>query len=840
MQTAVARHDTLVRGAIDSNGGYVFKALGDAFCAAFTRAEDALLAAVAGQRSLAAESWTPLPSIRVRMALHTGAAELRGGDYFGRTLNRIARLLSIGHGGQILVSSASAELLQDHLPTGARLRDMGARRLKDLERPEQVFQLVVHDLPSEFPELRSIEVIPNNLPVQLTSFVGRDRELQELRGLVAAGRLVTLVGSGGAGKTRLSLQLAAEMIDMRSDGVFFVDFAGLTDASLIPETIAHVVGARLTAGESAITTLTGHLSRRRLLIILDNCEHLVAACAAAAETLLRGAPDLTLISTSREALGVAGETVFRVPPLALPAGDTRAALTASESARLFADRAAAVSPGFQITDDNAGAIAEICRRLDGIPLAIELAAARTPALSPREIAERLDDRFRLLRSGPRTALPRQQTLLALVAWSHDLLDHDERTLFRRLAVFAVCTLDAAEAVCGESEPSDAESGDTLSSLAGLVAKSLVVADVGATTRYRMLETIRAYARERLAESGEETAMRDRHLQWYRALCVRAEPEFVGPHQALWFDRISAEHDNVRAALTWGLERAPREMLEMAKALNWFWQARGHATEGRAWLDAGLVRPENADSDALRQAGLYGAGSLAWLVGDYASARRQLSESAEIARAIGDRRALAVALTILGHSMVFAGDFAEARPVLLESVSIAREVSDQFVLARSLGTLADAARLEGNEDETVAVAGEALATFERVGMKEGIAFNLFYQSEGLRRRDPARARAQLVRAVELFDSIEHYYGSYVALLALISLAPPASESAARVLGALEPLRERASVRDTASEKRLSERTESVRAALGPDVAETLTVEGRSLSREAILSLARTLV
>lgn len=841
MQAAISRHDALVRGAVEAHGGHIFKALGDAFCAAFSTPQQALLAAVAAQQALFAEPWRRPGTIRARIALHTGVAELRGSDYFGKPLNRVARLLGIGYGGQILLSSATAELLQDHLPTGTGLHDLGTWRLKDLERPEQVFQLDVQGLPTEFPELRSVELAPNNLPVQLTSFVGRERELADLHRLVATGHVVTLTGSGGAGKTRLSIQLAAEAIDTFPDGAFFVDLAGLADASLVPQAIAQVVGMREEAGTRMTTTLARQLSGKRMLVILDNCEHLVTACAEAVEALLRGAPTLTLIATSREALGIAGETVFRVPSLALPAADTRVALAESESARLFVERAGVVTPGFQVTEDNAAAIAEICRRLDGIPLAIELAAARTPVLSPQEIARRLDDRFRLLTSGRRTALPRQQTLGALIAWSYDLLGSEERLLFRRLAVFAGgFTLEASEAVCAaDPRAGRLEAPDILNSLAGLVAKSLVIAEEGATTRYRLLETIRAYGRQHLADSGEEVALRDRHLAWCLELCRRAEPELIGAHQREWFNRLSAEHDNVRAALAWGLEHAPREMLEMAKSLYWFWQARGHATEGRAWLDTGLARPEASEADALRQGGLLGAGSLAWLLGDHAAARRQLAESAEIAARIGDRRGRAIALTILGHSMVFAEDFVGARAVLEESVAIAREVGDPFVLARSLGTLADAARHEGNDDEAVRVAGEAISMFERAGMDEGIAFNLYYQSEGLRRRDPARARAQLVRAIELFDKIDLPYGLYVALLLLVDLARPAPESAARLLGALELLRERGGIRDTIADRQMSERVGAARDALGPDRFATLVAEGRSLARAAVLSLAQKL-
>jgi predicted ATPase len=588
-----------------------------------------------------------------------------------------------------------------------------------------------------------------------------------------------------------------------------------------------------------IATLAQRLAGKRMLLILDNCEHLLAACAEAADALLRDVSTLEVLVTSREALGIDGEMVFRVPSLALPQVDSVTDVALSESARLFLDRAAAVTPGFEVTEENAAAIAEICRRLDGIPLAIELAAARTPVLSPPEIARRLDDRFRLLTSGSRTALPRQQTLSALIAWSHDLLGPEERVLFRRLAVFAGgLTLRACEAVCGGEGPAGhLAEADILDALSGLVAKSLVTAEKGATTRYRMLETTRAYAREELAASGEEGQVRDRHLARCLDLSRQAEPELVGAHQREWFDLLSAEHDNVRGALAWGLEHSPHAMLELAKSLYWFWQARGHATEGRAWLDAGLTRLEASVADDLRQDALLGAGSLAWVLGDDASARRQLGESADIAAQRGDRRGRAIALAILGHSMVDAADFIAARSVLEESVALARETGDPFALARALGTMADLARHEGKDDEATRTADEAIAVFEQVGMDEGIAFNLYYGSAALRRRDPEAALARLLRAIDLFDKLDLPHGLYLTLLLLIDMTRPAAESAARLLGALDVLHERTGFRITAEDRRFAERIRAEAVdVLGPERVAALAAEGRTLSRSSVLSLA----
>lgn len=579
MQAALARHDSLLRNIIAAHGGHVFKTTGDGLHAAFAHASDSVAASLACQQAVVRETWTGLPRpLTVRMGLHTGEAELREGDYFGSTMNRAARMLSIAGGGQTLLSSATAELVRDQLPPGAALHPLGEHRLKDLIRPEHIFQLNAPGLPAAFPPLRSLNTLPNNLPVQLTTFIGREHQMAEAKRLLATTRLLTLTGPGGTGKTRLSLQMAADVLDAFPDGVWLVELAPLSDAALVPQTVASTWSVREQPGRPLLETLSDYLRAKSLLLILDNCEHLIDACAQLAETLLRACPHLKLLPSSREALGVAGETAYRVPSLSLPDPHqplSVESLSRYEAAQLFVDRARAVQPHFSLTAHNLSAVAQICQRLDGIPLALELAAARVKLFAVEQIALRLDDRFRLLTGGSRTALPRQQTLRALIDWSYDLLPVAERGALARLSVFAGgWTFGAAEAVIGP---------EALDLLSHLVDKSLVVVDELAEapeTRYRLLETIRQYARDKLLESGEAPMVRDRHLRHYLLVAEVAEPKLEGPEMLPALNQLEAELDNIRAALEWTLDRSPQAAVQLAARLTFFWQRRGHVPEGR--------------------------------------------------------------------------------------------------------------------------------------------------------------------------------------------------------------------------------------------------------------------
>jgi predicted ATPase/class 3 adenylate cyclase len=539
MSAALARHDALLRDAIEAHEGYVFKVMGDSFCAAFATAPSALAAALCGQRSLLAEDFSSVDGIRVRMAVHSGPAEERNGDYLGPAVNRVARLLSIGHGGQVLVSAAAAELLDETTPPGSSLRDLGAHRLKDLTRSERVYQLVAPDLIDTFPALRSFEHLPNNLPLQLTSFVGRDEQLAELKTLTRQHRLVTLVGTGGAGKTRCAIQAGAELLEEFSDGVWLVELAPISDSSLIATAIAQALKVREEPNRPLLDTLLAHLERRQMLLIVDNCEHLIDEARNVIAAILRGAPRVRVLATSRESLNVGGERALQLP-----------SLSASDSVTLFADRARAADSRFELSETNAPFVSEIAERLDGIPLAIELAAARVKVLSPQQLAQKLDERLRILTGGDRSALPRHRTMRALIDWSYDLLDERERALFRRLAIFAGgWTLQSATEICsGDGIDDEWEMLDALSSL---VDKSLVIVDaVGEDRRYRMLNSIREYARERLGEAGEIERIAEKHARFYAEFVHGLEPLVEALEDVEWRQTLAVELDNIRGAVEW--------------------------------------------------------------------------------------------------------------------------------------------------------------------------------------------------------------------------------------------------------------------------------------------------
>jgi predicted ATPase/class 3 adenylate cyclase/uncharacterized protein HemY len=731
MNEALARHHALLQHAVDSHNGYVFQIVGDAFCAAFRTAVDGVSAAVAAQHALARESWEETGPLRVRMALHTGSVDIqvgayRSGEYAsGLTLSRTSRLLSAGHGGQILLSHATQQLVRDDLPPHIGVRDLGERRLRDLVRAEHVFQVVDPVLPSEFPPLKTLDVVPNNLPIQVTSFVGREREIREVTALLGDTRLLTLLGPGGTGKTRLSLQVAANQLESFADGFWFVELAPLYDPALVPQAVASALSVREEAGRPLLSTLTEYLRARSVLLILDNCEHLVDACARLADGLLRTCPRVTVLASSREALGTPGEVTYRVPSLSLP--DPRhlpsvERLTDFEGVRLLVERASSVKPGFRLTDANAAAAVQICQRLDGIPLAIELAAARTKSLSLGEIAAHLDERFRLLTAGSRTVLPRHQTLRGLIDWSYELLAEPERALLRRLAVFAGSwNLAAAEAV----------DADALDLLARLVDKSLVVADEeDGETRYGLLETIRQYGLEKLREAGEESVVRDRHRDFYLALAEGAAPYLQGPEQATWLRQLETGHDNLRAALRWCLDRGNIETtFRFAAALDVFWDTHGHITEGRQWLDQMLPRagelpvPPTAGSRLAHPAALDAAARMSLRQSDFARARELYLESLELWRAVGDRRAVAEVLNNLGDLLRQLGDRRQGKAMIEESLLLFRQVADNRGIAHALSNLADILLAEGDQQQAKRLFEESLPLFRATSDRRGLSHGL---------------------------------------------------------------------------------------------------------------------
>jgi predicted ATPase len=545
MQRALARHDEIVRGEITSHEGVVVKTTGDGAHAVFADASDAIDAAIAAQLALAAEAWSLPEPLRVRMGIHSGPAELRDGDYYGTSVNRAARIMSVAHGGQIVVSAATSELVRD---TPVELIDLGEHRLRDLGLPERMFQVVGEGLGREFGPVRSLESYSTNLPAQRTSFVGRTAELAAVRDALADTRLVTLTGVGGVGKTRLAVQTAAELLPSFRDGVWLVDLVPVRDPDQVASTLAGILDVSAAPGRSVTEQLVGVVSRKRVLVVLDNCEHLLDGVAELVDALLDGCPELVILATSREGLGVAGERIFAVRSLAVPSDDTDVEAVANAAAvQLFVDRAQAVASGFSLSAENVPAVVEVCQRLDGIPLAIELAAARVPVLSPAQIAQRLDQRFRLLAGAERGAVDRHATLRATIDWSFDLLTDKEQRLLARLSMFAGgCTLDAAEQVCAGGP---IEEYDVLDGLSALVARSLaVVDDTDANEhRFRLLETIRQYAEERL-DPDEREQLRDRHARCYAEFRAAALAGVRGPEPGVWLERLDVELENVKSAM----------------------------------------------------------------------------------------------------------------------------------------------------------------------------------------------------------------------------------------------------------------------------------------------------
>ena len=772
MRTALARHDALLRQAISENDGHVFKTGGDAFFAAFARPDQALAAVLQAQSALHTEPWPDDAPIQVRAALHVGAAQERDGDYFGAALNRVARLLNAAHGGQTLVSETLASLLPDALGEGAALGSLGRHRLKDLAQPQEVFQLTHPRLPAEFPPLRSLESFTHNLPSQLSSFVGRTQEMQDARRRLGETRLLTLTGTGGAGKTRLALQVAAEAIEDYPDGVWLVDLAPLMDPALLPQAVAAVLGIGEQGSDRALAaTLTDALRLKSVLLVWDNCEHLIDACARLAEALLRACPGLRLLATSREALEISGEAVLPIPTLSLPPARPTGgravppeALADCDSVRLFVDRAEAAQPAFRLSDGNIAAVAQVCTRLDGIPLALELAAALVRVLTPEQIAARLDDRFRLLRGGSRTALPRQQTLRALIDWSYDLLPPPEQALLRRLSVFAGgWPLEAAEVVCAGAE---VEEWEVLDLLSRLVAKSLVVVEPpeGGHVRYRLFETLRSYARERLEETGEADALAGRHRDWFLAFAEEAGSNLSGPEQASWLDRLERDHDNLRAALTFSHDDAGgvEAGLRLSGALWKFWWMRGYFSEGRGFLGRALARSDGEET-MVRAKALSGAGILAQAQGDYAvaiphyhqclsvyrtlgadadigamlnnlgnvaseqeewgDARGYYEQGLKIYRALDNQERIAILLMNTGIVANYQRQYAEARSLYEESLTILRKRKDLGPLSSVLLSLGDLACHRKDYTSARAYLFEGLLIAEEIGEKEFIALIL---------------------------------------------------------------------------------------------------------------------
>src|SRR5215204_3635577 len=683
MHAAVDRHLSLVRTEIDANGGVLFKVVGDAVQAAFPTAPAALAAALDAQRALLAEDWGALGPLRVRMALHAGEAEPDArGDYLAAPLNRLSRLLAAGHGGQILLTQAVQQLARGALPPGVELRDLGDHRLRDLLEPEHVYQLLHPDLPVDFPPLASLDTRPNNLPRQPTLFVGREQEIGEILALLRRDDvpLLTLTGPGGTGKTRLALQAAAELLDDVPDGVFFVPLAPLADLALMPAAIAAALGIREAGGRPLSERVRDVLADQQLLLLLDNVEHLVEAAPHGGE-LLEAAPTLKVLATNRMPLHRRAEHEYPVRPLGLPSRKSLPVaelVSQSEAVRLFIARAQAVNPDFAVDNDNASAVAEICHRLDGLPLAIELAASRVRILPPQAMLARLEKRLPFLTGGARDAPQRHRTLRDTIAWSHDLLDEEDRLLFRRLAVFAGgATVEAAETVANPDGQADVFGGHER-----LVEHSLLrqTAEPDSEPRFAMLETVREFGLDELARAGEADPTFARLAAHMLALFCEGEVQLHAPQQVPWLRRLEAEYDNLRTALEWSIAAGDAETsLRLAGSGDLFWYLTGRWSEGREWLRRALARQADASAEA-RAAALIALGRLAHFQGDDDQAAPTFEEALALARDADDQRRIGLALAFLGMVAEDTGNYTQAASRLTEALQLAREGGDGVLVS----------------------------------------------------------------------------------------------------------------------------------------------------------------
>ncbi len=774
LPAALEKHHSILQEAIESNNGFVFEIVGDAFCCAFENADDAVRASVDAQINLANENWEDV-KIRIRIGIHSGNAEWNGKTYMGYiVLARTARVMSAAYGEQILISNDAYELCFPKLPVRPAdggfgkekgenkisFRDLGVRRLKDVIEPIRLFQIVSKQLREEFPPLKTLDARPNNLPVQLSGFIGRADEIKHAKELLKNNRLLTLTGAGGLGKTRFSLQVASDLIDDFANGVWFVELAAVSDPVFLPITIINDLRLKEEQKKTPEETLADHLKDKEILIILDNCEQIIESCAKLTENLLLTCPKLKVIATSREALNCIGEQTYRIPPLTLPDPDhkyTPEQLTQYESVRLFIERALAVNPNFRVTNENSTALAEVCLRLDGIPLAVELAATRTKILSVEKIYERLDDRFNLLTGGKRTALPRQQTLRALIDWSYDLLSENEKILWSRLSVFSGgWTLEAAEKVCSDETISK---NDILELLSQLAEKSVIIYDE-TKDRYRILESLKQYGIEKLP-AGNEIFIK--HLNYFLELSEKAKPELLGENTKFWMRVIEADHSNFISAIEWSVrnENSEKGIITVA-ALGRFWNITGQYSTGIRLIEiilesAGslnksskvnvlnwigsfkssqgdyeqakkyyeeilIIRKETGDKSGIAGS-IHNLGNVALSQGDYEKAKKYYEESMAIYKEIGDKKGIATPILSLGNISLNQGDYEKAKMYYEESLAIKKEIGNKDGIARSINNLGNLAYYQGDYEQAKKYYKESLHICNEIGNKNGIAASI---------------------------------------------------------------------------------------------------------------------
>jgi predicted ATPase/class 3 adenylate cyclase len=841
MQSAFSRHESIMRNAMHNHGGFIYKMIGDAFQIAFSTAREAIEAALMAQLSLQSEEWGEIGPIEVRMALHTGVVEERGEDYIGPILNRVARMMSAGHGGQVLLSQATYELLRDDLPDDVSIQNLGEHRLKDLSRFEQIYQVISPGLRQEFPHLTTLNTHPNNLPSQLTSFIGREREIEEIEQLLKKSRLLTLLGPGGAGKTRLAIQVAANVLHHFEQGIFFVDLAPISDPQFVSRTIAETLNIRETASQPVVQSIKNYLGEKNLLFILDNFEQIVETAPLVAD-LLSSAPKLKVILTSRQPLMISGEQEYLVPPMGVPVLDHRESIKAIsqyEAVELFINRAESVRPDFEITSGNASAIAEVCARLDGLPLAIELAAARIRSLSPSQLLDRLQTRFAELSGGMRDLPPRQQTLLATIDWSYDLLEEGEKELFARLSVFqGGRTLEAAEAVCGPDSSINIFDG-----LDSLTRQSLLYMDQGLDNepRFMMLETIHEYARQKLIESDQVEQIKGQHADYYLALVERAEPEMRGKKQAYWSAKLRSEHDNLRTALSWSFSEGDFVVgIRLAGGLRDYWYYQGLFGEGWKWTETALEGVDQAPIAV--QAKLYNTAShLLFYLGDHQRGEEWALKALSLYRDLGDERNLAWAYILLGsHQMEHPDRTNEGILLSEKGLALFRKNNDRPGIDQALTVIGELARMQGDYDRAGKVYQEALVINCELGDKYRESINLLNLAYVSHHRKDYQQEEELIKQALMLSG--EFKTKYFTILYLDALASPIGatgepERAATILGASQAFLDDMGIeRQTADQHEIDRVLASLHKQLDESSFEAAWTQGRAMSLEQAIAFA----
>ncbi len=839
---ALETHSRIIESRVGAADGVVVNTEGDAFFCAFSNAADAVGAAVGIQRDFADYAWPPDGQFRVRMGIHTGDGTLGGRDYVGVDVHRAARISAAGYGGQILVSAETFALTERRLPGGVAMRDLGEHHLKDLPRAEHVFQVVVSELPSDFPALKSDSRRSHNLSATLNTFVGRSDELVAISERLGASRLITLVGPGGTGKTRLAVEVGFNVLDILTDGVWMVELASVSESGGVQRSLAAALRLREQLDIALVDTISDHLAQKSALVILDNCEHLLSACAELADHLLRLCPEVRMLATSRQALGVSGERVHQVAGLTVPTAEMSGEeLMASEAVELLVDRVTERKRDFLLTVENSEAVAQICRRLDGIPLAIELAAARVNVLGVEQIAGRLDDRFRLLTGGTAVDLPHHQTLRLAMDWSYDLLVAEEAALFRWLSVFAGgCSLEAVESVCStDSVPESA----VLDLLQGLIEKSLVVVDDHQNpVRYRMLETVRAYADDKLASSGEREAALVSHGRYYLRVAEEAEPALQGSvdssSQAEVLDRLELDHGNFRAAME-GLLHTEQDLVgRLAGSLWRYWEVRGHLNEGSEWMKA-ILEAGRELAPNVRAKALAGAGKLAWRRGAFEEAEPLFRDSLELWRTVDDRAGEANALHGLARAALNLGHHEEAQSSGEQSLAIQTELENPQGIATAINTLGEVARLKGDLHQAQDRYMDSLHIYEDIGDTAAfitVKHNLGYTALG--QGDTERAEARFLEAMTIARDLQDHLGIFSMFggLAAVAITQGDAVRAATLFGASSAVATDGYAGDRVDQIEVQRNLAATRAVLEPETFNRAWQDGEEMPREAAIAYA----